>query len=154
MLARTTWRADLTRARLFFREAAMKRGGGKHPSGGRRRREGNYQNPLRDMVVAYVNARRPGPNPLDAYLDLRDPRPSVAKQPGRRQKKQGIWYIVDGDDYISTGCTEKEYETANDVLTLHKNKRMGEPVRAYLCLRARPGGPISRALAYSSVRPR
>lgn len=110
----------------------MKRSGGKHPSGGRRRREGNQQNPLRDMVVAYVNARRPGPNPLDAYLDLRDPRPSVAKKPGRRKKKQGVWYIVDGDDYLSTGCSEKELDKANDVLTLHKNKRMEEMVGAHV----------------------
>jgi hypothetical protein len=48
----------------------------------------------------------------------------------------------------------KELARAKAALKLDKLTRMGEPVRAYLCLRGRPGGPISRALAYSSVRPR
>lgn len=77
-------------------------------------------------TVAYVNGGKPGPNPLDARLELRAPRPSVAKKPGRRKKKQGIWYIVDGQNERSTGCTEKEHAHALDALAIYKNKKSEE----------------------------
>lgn len=79
-------------------------------------------NHLNNSLVRFVHGGRPGPNPLDARLVLRAPRPSIASKPSRKKKKQGIWYIVDGPKSHSTGCVESEKHYADEVLALYKQK--------------------------------
>ncbi|MBR0684409.1 site-specific integrase [Bradyrhizobium manausense] len=80
-------------------------------------------NRLFNSTVAYASGARPGPNPLDARLVLRSPRPSIARKPGRRKKKQGVWYIVDGKHQRSTGCSENAHSNALDALALYKQEK-------------------------------
>lgn len=99
----------------------------KFSSLGKRRKPetADHRNPLNNALLAYHHGSRSGPNPLDAELKLRPPRPSIAKKQGRRKKKQGTWYIVNGPSvYRSTGCSEKEYERAKLVLDIYKNEEI------------------------------
>jgi integrase len=73
----------------------------------------NFSNPINDALCAFHNSGRNGPNPLNATLELRDPRPSVAKNQRRQKEKQGTWYISNGPTvYKSTGFSELEYDRA------------------------------------------
>ncbi|MET4842657.1 tyrosine-type recombinase/integrase [Bradyrhizobium japonicum] len=83
------------------------------------------RNPLNDALCAYHHAGRNGPNPLEAELVLREPRPSVARKPGRREKKQGTWYISNGPTvFRSTGCSEKEWRQAQLVLQIYQSEEI------------------------------
>jgi hypothetical protein len=85
------------------------------------------RNPLNDALCAYHHAGRNGPNPLDAELVLRDPRPSVAKNAKRREQKQGTWYITNGPTvYRSTGCSEKEKPLAKIALQIYQSEEIAK----------------------------
>jgi integrase len=93
----------------------------------------DHRNPLNEVLCAYHHAGRNGPNPLEAELVLRDPRPSVAKNASRRAKKQGTWYISNGPSvYRSTGFAEKERAKARLALQIYQNEEIAKITGARL----------------------
>lgn len=93
----------------------------------------DHRNPLNEVLCAYHHAGRNGPNPLDAELVLRPPRPSVAKNPGRRSARQGVWYISNGPSvYRSTGFSEKERAKARLALQIYQSEAIAEITGARL----------------------